>query len=83
MKDASSRLRLGPLPKTDVVKLTIAVTADLKAQLDAYAEVYSRVHAPTDVPTLVPHMIAAFIERDRGFKAMRARPPARSTTPAQ
>ena len=83
MKDASTKLRLGPLPKTDMVKLTVTVTADLKAQLDAYAEVYSRVHTPTDVLTLVPHMIAAFIERDRGFKAMRARPPARSTTPTQ
>lgn len=83
MKEASSRLRLGPLPKTEMVKLTITVTADLKAQLDAYAEVYSRLHAPTDVLTLVPHMIAAFIERDRGFKAMRARPAARVTASAQ
>lgn len=71
MSRGTNRLSLGPIPKLDAVKLTITLPAELKAQLDAYAEIYARVHqAPTDVIALVPHMLAAFIARDRAFKAM-------------
>lgn len=66
-------LSLGALPATHQVKLTIAVTADLKAQLDAYAETHSRLHGPVDTVTLIPHMLAAFIARDRGFRALQAK----------
>jgi len=71
MSRGTNRLSLGPIPKPDAVKLTITLPAELKAQLDAYAEIHARVHqAPTDVITLVPHMLAAFIARDRAFKAL-------------
>ena len=71
MSRGTNRLSLGPIPKPDAVKLTITLPAELKGQLDAYAEIHARVHqAPTDVITLVPHMLAAFIARDRAFKAL-------------
>lgn len=71
MSKGPNRLSLGALPRSDAVKLTITLSADLKAQLDAYAEVHGRVHqAPVDAIALVPHMLATFIERDRGFKAL-------------
>lgn len=74
MSRGTDRLSLGPIPKPDTVKLTITLSAELKAQLDAYAEVHARVHqAPTDVIALIPHMLAAFIARDRAFKAMARR----------
>lgn len=75
----TSRLRLGPLPRTESVKLTVSVPADLKHALDDYAAAHSRVHGEAvDAGTLIPHMLQAFIARDRGFRAMtkrRASPP--------
>ena len=76
MNKVGHRLSLGPIPKPDAIKVTITLPAELKAQLDAYAEVHGRVHqASVDAAALIPHMLAAFIERDRGFKAMRSRAP--------
>lgn len=81
MSKGASRLSLGPLPASSPVKLTIKLSAELKAQLDAYAEVHARVHqVSVDAVTLVPHILAAFIARDRGFKAMQTKQPARRTS---
>ena len=70
---AKAALRLGPLPKNELVKMTIAVTAALKADLERYAELHARTWGePVDAVTLVPHMLEAFLARDRGFRrAMR------------
>ncbi len=74
MSGAARTLRLGPLPRTDSVKLTVAVPAELKAALDDYAAAHSRMHGEAvDATALIPHMLHAFIARDRGFKAMRSR----------
>lgn len=74
MSKGSSRLSLGPIPKPEAVRLTISVSAELKAQLDVYAEVHGRLHqAPVDAAALIPHMLAAFMARDRAFKAMARR----------
>lgn len=74
MSKSASRLSLGPLPASTQVKLTITVSAELKAQLDAYAQAHAHVHqVSVDAVTLVPHMLATFIARDRGFKALQAR----------
>ena len=65
------KLRLGPLPKTDTVKLTITVPTELKGMLDRYAGLHSQLHGEkVDATALIPHMLAAFIERDRGFKSL-------------
>lgn len=64
-------MRLGPLPRTEFVKLSLAVPADVKASLDRYAALHSQIHGEkVDAAALIPHMLAAFIERDRGFKSL-------------
>jgi hypothetical protein len=69
---AGGKLRLGPLPKTETVKLTVALSVELKATLDRYAELHARTWGePVDAAALVPHMLAAFMERDRGFRSAR------------
>jgi hypothetical protein len=66
-------LRLGPLPKTAMVKLTIAVPEKLKLDLDRYAELHSaRWGDSIDASALIPHMLEAFMARDRGFRQVRA-----------
>jgi hypothetical protein len=71
MTKDTSTLRLGPLPCTEFVKLTLAVPADVKALLDRYAVLHSQIHGEkVDAAALIPHMLAAFIERDRGFKSL-------------
>lgn len=62
-------LRLGPLPKTEAVKLTITLTTELKQQLDRYAELHSQTWGDAvDSTALIPHMLEAFMARDRGFR---------------
>jgi len=72
MSTSATKLRLGPLPKTETVKLTITMSIELKAMLDRYADLHAQAWGQSvDVPTLIPHMLAAFMERDREFKALR------------
>lgn len=67
------KLRLGPLPKTETVKLTIALTTTLKADLERYAALHAQVYGePVDVVALLPHILESFIARDRGFQASKA-----------
>ena len=79
------KLRLGPLPKTETVKLTFACPASLKADLDRYAALHAQTYGEAvDAATLIPHMLEAFIGRDRGFRArsnMQQKRAARDTTP--
>ncbi len=68
----SGKLRLGPLPKTEVVRLTIALPVAVKADLDRYAELYGTAYGDqVDAAALAPHMLAAFMERDREFRRAR------------
>ncbi|WP_234265488.1 DUF2274 domain-containing protein [Hydrogenophaga sp. NFH-34] len=63
------KLRLGPLPKTESVKLTFSCPSDLKNDLDRYAALHAQTYGEaTDALALIPHMLAAFMARDRGFK---------------
>ena len=69
MSTHANKLRLGPLPRTETVKLTIALPCALKSELDRYAELHARTYGePVDATTLIPHMLETFIARDRGFK---------------
>lgn len=69
----SGKLRLGPLPKTESVRLTITLPARVKLDLDRYADLYAREYgAPIDTVALVPHMLATFMERDRAFPPWRS-----------
>lgn len=63
------KLRLGPLPKAESVKLTFTCPASLKADLDRYAALHVQMYGDTvDAVTLIPYMLEAFIAGDRGFK---------------
>ena len=65
----SRKLRLGPLPRTESVKLTFTCTASLKAELDRYAALHAQTYGEAvDAVALVPHMLEAFMARDRGFR---------------
>lgn len=75
MSKSTDKLRLGPLPRTEMIKLTISMPTDLKASLDRYASLHSQAHGEgVDAAALIPHMLAAFIALDRGFKALRRDP---------
>ena len=65
----TKKLRLGPLPKTESVKLTFACPASLKADLDRYAALHAQTYGvAVDAEKLIPHMLEAFIAGDRGFR---------------
>ncbi|MDC6212967.1 DUF2274 domain-containing protein [Ralstonia solanacearum] len=63
------KLRLGPLPKTESIKLTFTCPIKLKADLDRYAALHAQTYGEAvDAATLIPHMLEAFMARDRGFR---------------
>ena len=65
----TKKLRLGPLPKTENVKLTFACPASLKADLDRYAALHAQAYGEVvDAEKLIPYMLEAFMAGDRGFK---------------
>lgn len=68
----TNKLRLGPLPKNETVKLTFACPASLKEDLERYAEFHAQTYGePVDAVTLIPHMLEAFMARDRGVRRKR------------
>ena len=70
MSTPSHKLRLGPLPKTETVKVSFVSSIGLKADLDRYAALHAQTYGEVvDAVTLIPHMLEAFMARDRGFKA--------------
>lgn len=63
------KLRLGPLPKAESVKLTFTCPASLKADLDRYAALHAQAYGEAvDAVTLIPHMLEVFMAGDRGFR---------------
>jgi hypothetical protein len=63
------KLRLGPLPKTESIKLTFTCPASLKADLDSYAALHAQTYGEAvDAMALIPYMLEAFMARDRGFR---------------
>ncbi|OUL96530.1 DUF2274 domain-containing protein [Paraburkholderia hospita] len=69
MSTSTKKLRLGPLPKTETVKLSFACSAGLKLDLDRYAALHAQAYGEAvDAVTLIPHMLEAFMAGDRAFK---------------
>lgn len=63
------RLRLGPLSKTESVKLTFSCPVSLKADLERYAALHVQVYGEAvEAVTLIPYMLEAFMAGDRGFR---------------
>ena len=52
-------LKLGPLPKQSMVRVTIVLLEPLKEELDAYAVEHSRLYEPVETAALIPHMLQA------------------------
>ena len=68
----TKKLRLGPLPKSEPVKLAVTLSAELKATLDRYAALHAQTYGLRVVAaSLVPYMLEAFMARDRGFRSAR------------
>jgi len=67
--NTTRKLRLGPLPKTESIKLTFTCPASLKADLDRYAALHAQTYGEAvDAVALIPHMLEAFMAGDRGFR---------------
>ena len=80
----NTKLRLGPLPSTDTLKLTITLPVGLKAQLDRYAALHSETWGETVLAAdLIPHMLTQFILRDKAFKALVRRERSSGTRPQE
>ena len=78
--NTTKKLRLGPLPKTESVKLTFACPAGLKADLDRYAALHAQAYGEAiDATTLIPYMLEAFVAGDRGFRKGSSGSPAAKT----
>ena len=79
MSTPTKKIKLGPLPKLVLTKVTFACTTVLLAELQAYAELHGRTYGesePVDVSALIPHMLQAFMAQDQAFKrAQREEPP--------
>ncbi len=70
MSAPSKKLRLGPLPRSESMKLTFACPVALKADLDRYAALHAQTYGEmVDAATLIPHMLEAFMAGDRGFRS--------------
>ncbi|MFK4754657.1 DUF2274 domain-containing protein [Oceanobacter antarcticus] len=70
----TNKLRLGPLPKNETIKLTFTCPASLKEDLERYAELHAQTYGePVDAVTLIPHMLESFMKRDRGFRQGRGK----------
>jgi len=69
MSVSTKKLRLGPLPDTQSVKLTFTCPAHLKVDLDRYAALHAQAYGEAvEAVTLIPLMLDAFMTGDRGFR---------------
>ncbi|MDP9968943.1 hypothetical protein J2W39_000166 [Variovorax paradoxus] len=72
--NTARKLRLGPLPRTESIRMTFVCPAGLKADLDRYAELHAQTYGEAvDAITLIPHMLKSFVAKDRGFTTSKAR----------
>ena len=68
-----ANLKLGPLPRLGIVRMTVPMPEPLKEELDLYAAEYGRLYGEVDSATLIPHMLEAFLRSDRGWRSRRAK----------
>lgn len=73
-----SNLKLGPLPKLGIVRMTVPMPEPLKEELDLYAAEYGRLYGEVDSATLIPHMLEAFLRSDRGWRSRKSKLAAKS-----
>ena len=73
-----SNLKLGPLPRLGIVRMTVPMPEPLKEELDLYAAEYGRLYGEVDAATLIPHMLEAFLRSDRGWRSRKSKLAAKS-----
>jgi hypothetical protein len=61
-----ANLKLGPLPKLGIVRMTVPMPEPLKEELDLYATEYGREYGEVD-------MLEAFLRSDRGWRSRKAK----------
>lgn len=67
-----STLKIGQLPDTTPVKLSIALPPPLQADLQDYARVYEQAYGQSaKIADLIPSMLEAFMASDSSFKKAR------------
>jgi hypothetical protein len=67
------KLRLGPLPRTDSVKISLSLAIELKERLDRYAKAHSQTWGQEVAGVdLIPHILETFLRSDRAFKKLSA-----------
>lgn len=66
-----ANLKLGPLPKFGIVRMTVPMPEPLKEEL--YAAEYGRQYGEVDAATLIPHMLEAFLRSDRGWRSRKTK----------
>lgn len=65
------KLKLGKLPSTNTIRITVALSEVLKGQLDRYAQLHSQTwHQTVDAAALIPHILAQFLANDRAFSKL-------------
>lgn len=80
----TKKLSLGPVPKSEFVKVSLTVSTELRENLDLYAALHSELNGtPVDATTLAPLMLETFMARDKGFRAVRSGRANRSGRPAR
>ena len=68
----SASLKIGKLPDTTPVKITVSVDPDLQSELQLYAEIYEQTYGEkTSVSAIVPFMLRCFMSGDTAFKRAR------------
>jgi hypothetical protein len=71
-----AELKLARLPDRTPVKLTIAISPELKAKLEDYARLYEASYGQVEpVGELIPAMLSAFLATDRAFLKARGQRP--------
>lgn len=68
-----SNLKLGPLPKLGIIRMTVPMPEPLKEELDLYAAEYGRLYGEVDAATLIPHMLESFLRSDRGWRSRKSK----------
>jgi len=63
------KLKLGKLPSTRGVRITISLSEALKEQLDRYAALHFETYEQkVNAATLIPYFVEQYLANDRVFK---------------
>lgn len=75
MSTSKEKLKLGPLPKVEMTKVTFACTTVLRDEVERYAALHAQTYGESvDASALIPHMLAAFMAQDHAFRRAQQAP---------